>query len=724
MQDHHRKQRKKQVQKNKEQRLKARDERVLTTKSVSSVQEDIKKLKFRKHLQHTEKQKLQRMEKELKILKEAQSKEPKSHWKPQRNHDSAPKLDDPRKSVYFDARFNPYGAPPPGKPRLYHRWGGGVTMNMNEAIVPGEEPPPQPQQDNHRQANDHRGSHHSRENSSRDQRSPTPPRNETNPQSTTIREDEAKDGNSNEKNKPLIVPSLPPPSKAVERGRRGKVNADIWASNEEVDYELRANQVDLEADNIGEVKKKAKKKKKKKPPLEFYYKDMSGQVQGPFQKAQMREWMNAGFFPPSTMVKTSRKETWLLVGEVQALEELPAPSASANEPSVSDRIAALKGENSMQDRIAALKGETSMQDRIAALKGHVEADGEQDDTGNDGEVPAEFEDRIAALRKSLAAKTSQGVNDVEPTSHEPAPMYSAPHDVHEEEQEDTSTVPQDDVNDGNQAAGPASPPPDDVYDGEQAVGPAYPPPDDVYGGEQAVPGPAHPPPDNVYDEEQAGGPAYPHPDDVYEEEQVVGPAYPPSDDVYEEVQAVGPAYAQPDDVPAYPLDEQGVAPYPVDEGYGEGPGQGPAPYPVDDGTSAVAPYPAVDDYPASDPYPATDAYPIDMAYPVNDTYPVSEGDLAYPATDAYPASEPYPTVDESGSIQGPQLGPPMEPPKKTIKVDKAVVAFLPTRLRNAKRKPAATGSEAAPKRTKVEVKHDKNSGDDDLDKFMDEIDGL
>merc|ERR1712183_58951 len=56
------------------------------------------------------------------------------------------KLGDPRKSVYYDERLNPYGAPPPGKPRLYHRRWGGVTLNPHEAVVPGEEhvPPPPP----------------------------------------------------------------------------------------------------------------------------------------------------------------------------------------------------------------------------------------------------------------------------------------------------------------------------------------------------------------------------------------------------------------------------------------------------------------------------------------------------------------------------------------------------------------------------------------------------
>ena len=75
-----------------------------------------------------------------------------------------------------------------------------------------------------------------------------------------------------DEDRPLVIPSLPEPSKAVQRSRRGKATADIWASNEEVDYERRANKVDLEADEIGAAAPKTKKKKNaKKPPLAFYY---------------------------------------------------------------------------------------------------------------------------------------------------------------------------------------------------------------------------------------------------------------------------------------------------------------------------------------------------------------------------------------------------------------------------------------------------------------------
>ena len=69
MQAHHRQQRKKQLQRNKEQRIKARDEKVVQTKTISSVKEEIFALKKRgKNLQPGEVQKLQRLEKELKRI--------------------------------------------------------------------------------------------------------------------------------------------------------------------------------------------------------------------------------------------------------------------------------------------------------------------------------------------------------------------------------------------------------------------------------------------------------------------------------------------------------------------------------------------------------------------------------------------------------------------------------------------------------------------------------
>ena len=78
MQAHHRAQRKKQIQKNKEQRIKARDQRVVETKTVKDIQEEISKLRRRKNLQVAEQQKLQRLEKELRLVQAAVAAKPRT----------------------------------------------------------------------------------------------------------------------------------------------------------------------------------------------------------------------------------------------------------------------------------------------------------------------------------------------------------------------------------------------------------------------------------------------------------------------------------------------------------------------------------------------------------------------------------------------------------------------------------------------------------------------
>jgi hypothetical protein len=146
---HRRKQRTKEIKKNKEKRINERDERVKKSKTVAEVKKEIKDFERRHKLQlgqHEVKTKLERLQKELKLVEaheeqqkqqQAEQKTPALQYAPQKKFI---KLDRPEMSVYYDPQYNPYGAPPPGKPMLYHRYGGGATMNINEAIVPGEEP--------------------------------------------------------------------------------------------------------------------------------------------------------------------------------------------------------------------------------------------------------------------------------------------------------------------------------------------------------------------------------------------------------------------------------------------------------------------------------------------------------------------------------------------------------------------------------------------------------
>ena len=75
------------------------------------------------------------------------------------------------------------------------------------------------------------------------------------------------------------------------------------------------------------------------------------------------------------------------------------------------------------------------------------------------------------------------------------------------------------------------------------------------------------------------------------------------------------------------------------------------------------------------PYPTVD-YAGDVAYPVDET---GEGgaDDDVPVTDDYPVVGTYPVAEEDTS-------PVEPPPAKKVKVDRAVISFLPTNLRKRK----------------------------------------
>jgi hypothetical protein len=163
---------------------------------------------------------------------------------------------------------------------------------------------------------------------------------------------------------------------------------------------------------------------------------------------------------------------------------------------------------------------------------------------------------------------------------------------------------------------------------------------------------------------------------------------------------------------------------------------GPAPYPVDEEYPSVSPYPAADDYPAAAPYPGDDAYPVDEPYPVAEPYPgAEEEDSSYPVLDAYPATSSYPDTsdvaptagdgpDPSYPVVGPQVAPEPQPVRKTIKVDKDVVAFLPSHLRKRKRQPPTKTVQPKTKKKTVVLKQADGDAGDDYNQFMEEIEGL
>ena len=391
---HRRKERKKELQKNKAARINARDERVKKEKSMQEVKDAIRNLEKRKaHLSHSEKQKLERLHKELKLVREAQQ---ERRDLPVQTQQPLTELDDPRKSVYWDEQLNPYGAPPPGKPRLYHKRGGGVTMDMQLAVVPGQEdeimekeervreppkrelsPPPwhnvpQPPPPNHAPP-------------------PLPPPKKVPPPPPPP-------PLPKEAPPPASVPSLPPPSKAVQRMKRKRgLEADIWASSEEVEYHREHDQMDLEGVAHVHV---------------WYYTDTNDQLQGPFSTAQMHSWHQAGFFPPATPVRKGDTQAFMPISQIDwdskvakasgqsikkkkehsAEDRIAALRQQKEQPPVHDRIAELRKQRqveSVEDGMETWKGE-SVEERITALHRQNEQPQEEDTC---------IEDRIAALRK-------------------------------------------------------------------------------------------------------------------------------------------------------------------------------------------------------------------------------------------------------------------------------------------------------------------------------------
>jgi hypothetical protein len=357
--DWHRKKRKKELQKNKEVRIAARDARVLAEKSVKDVQDEIYKLtkqfKSEDVMPHPVKSKLDRLRKELKLVKEQQEKQPKPAAKPiPAQSTTFQPLDKPAVSIYYDPIMNPFGAPPPGKPRLYHRRGGGVTMNLEEAGVPGEperppSPPPRSSQPPPRCQQlppppPKRDSMYNQQQFRTTDPSPPPP---PPPPPLPVSPPKAKVN-------PTELPSLPPPSAAVGRSKKKSLSADIWASNEEIQYEQVSGIGSLEGVTVVE-------------DTSWYYKDSTGNVQGPFPKPQIAQWVQAGFFPLVTKLRPSASNKWKTLSKTKAFHDV-LPDSLRTELQTTALSKELP-QQSVQDRIAALQSnDSSVQDRIAQLR--------------------------------------------------------------------------------------------------------------------------------------------------------------------------------------------------------------------------------------------------------------------------------------------------------------------------------------------------------------------
>ncbi|KAL7541017.1 hypothetical protein ACHAXR_010561, partial [Thalassiosira sp. AJA248-18] len=158
-----RKQRKKDLKKNKSIRIKARDAKVAATRSLDDVKTEISLLERKRDrnesktgLDATEVKKLERLQKELRIVsaesikrkalaEEAALQRDKELLAAQKTVAGVQKLNESKytlveryASVYYDEQLNPFGAPAPGQPKLYYADDGGTitTMDSRRAIVP------------------------------------------------------------------------------------------------------------------------------------------------------------------------------------------------------------------------------------------------------------------------------------------------------------------------------------------------------------------------------------------------------------------------------------------------------------------------------------------------------------------------------------------------------------------------------------------------------------
>jgi hypothetical protein len=469
MNDYHRQARKKEIKKNKEKRVAERDARVVQLKTAADVQEDIKKL-TKQHkdkdkegnevkLPHAIQSKLDRLKKELKLL-EAAAEEKGDQEKPFKKA-AVPTwtpLAHPQLSVYFDATLNPYGEPPPGQPRMYHTREGGTTCRLEEAALPGSRPPPPPPpREAWRRPNDNenqREGDRSRPPPHRpvERRPPPPPPLPPTPPPPAK---SSKGGSSSHTNKPpaavvakkmppTTAPSLPPPSQAVRRGR-ARLDADIWATSDEIDYHQAR---DLVLEGVDNTAAQQQNPKKDTAFTEWWYEDRMQQVQGPFAHAQMLAWMGAGFFTTTVRARPRPTAPWKPVLHYAVFRKvLQGEDPVEKKDPVKDRIAALRQEApqemSVADRIAALRGdapedipeapqEMSMADRIAALRGDapendpVQEEDTPDDDGFDEDMlpppppPVESSDYLPPYEMS-----DEGADDEMPP---PPPPPSANND--------------------------------------------------------------------------------------------------------------------------------------------------------------------------------------------------------------------------------------------------------------------------------------------------------
>lgn len=519
---YHKQQRQKEIKKNKAKRIAERDAKVAESASLQDIQSQIQKLEKQKayqngHLDNKDVRKLERLQKELKIVKASEEERKrkaeeraKLEWEQEKKRMAskegveelnAQKFQKSKASVYYDAVLNPFGAPPPGKPMMYHKRGGGTTMNIREASIPqhlrsGKEDdtdeedlyePPYSQQRGVLKQEYHRDDHRTfqRVESKRDVPPPVPSKPPPPPPPIPPQEVPTKPVGMKKGDGP---PVLPTPSEAVQRlNKKGKkkkaLDADIWASTDELLYEgtledvhddkdkqepQYSNKRKRKAGEDGErfdplcpadegyadyrsseqIKRSTNAKKKKDVEgatikCSWHYIDQGGNVQGPFSSEQMSGWRQVGFFPDNTMVRNGTGTEFVEISSVDLMTGELLHNETEASQYVEDRIAALRAEHleTVMD-----KEDGGVDDRIAALRAELQSKVEG------GEENEEYDQEVDHMRHSETM-----LRDVEPNEHaaagptfpneEAVPSYPLADTT--EEYNDEYPVPDDDV--GNES---------------------------------------------------------------------------------------------------------------------------------------------------------------------------------------------------------------------------------------------------------------------------------
>ncbi|GKY98992.1 hypothetical protein MPSEU_000854900 [Mayamaea pseudoterrestris] len=623
------KQHKKQLLKNKTTRLAARDAKVIETKTVAEIDAEIRNLQrpYKKNedniMPHAIRSKIDRLNKERKLLQQELESKPVAAAASNTKTTTFVPLERPQVSIYYDAVMNPYGEPPPGQPRLYHRkpsLGGGVTRTLMEAWVPGEPefipPPPPPPPPPPRHAPPQQRNAQIKVNKA-DASSQRPAHKPTNQQQRSSRTDdkqpsvekaktETKQQEPPEEPKqpapiiskylvdPTQLPEMPEASASV---RRRGLKHDIWASSDEVDYEATVGSF-VGLDGSVAVERS-----------DYYYIDASGSTQGPFPEANMRQWTSAGFFSGETLIRTSKSKHFTKLGQCSALASA-LPEKQKQNQAKDD----LKDDSGLESRIAMLKQENddaeeddTVEARIARLKGN-----------HPQQIDTDAEDREEDSIEARTARLKDGPSKMH--------MNNELEDDHRNEERVASRQHEEPCNDKQ----------DEV--------------DDSFETRIAVLKKDHSAELRNDDDDNTS---------VVDEHDLVARPVKSAEGGHEQTMFKAPEGAFAATYTDNDTDETTAYPYPVGDA-----DELPA-YPIDEDDFEVAPYPLHDaEYPVTDEYPATDDYP---------------------ATDAYPISDPYPdagATDNRNSVEESHR----EPPKKKIKADKDVVAFIPSHLHRRKAK--------------------------------------